>query len=113
MSTSSFVIKILPRLAAIGVAAGAILAVSAAPAYASASGTDLPWNTSLNNLMDLLSGNLVKYVCLTAIFIGGTALIFGEDLGTFTKRLLTIAIAAAVLIGAGSFFTGTLSGAIV
>jgi type IV secretion system protein VirB2 len=97
-----------------GIAAVVMAASATATAFAASTiNYDLPWNTSLTNFTNLLSGNMVKYVCLTALFISGTALIFGEDLGDFTKRLLSIAIAASVLLGAGSFFTTFLSGAVI
>lgn len=96
--------------------AAVMLVISAGPACASESGPNLPWDSTLKNLQGLLTGNLVKYISITAIFIGGTALIFGEDLGMFGKRILYIVIAAAAIMGAASFFgdmvTGV-SGAIV
>ncbi len=79
-------------------------AMSAAFA-AGANGTTqaLPWESALSNLSGALTGTTAKIICIIAIFIAGVALIFGEDLGQFAKRLLMIVIAAAFLVGAGSF----------
>ena len=63
----------------------------------------LPWESALQNLSGALTGTTAKIICVIAIFIAGVALIFGEDLGQFAKRLLMIVIAAAFLVGAGSF----------
>ncbi len=63
----------------------------------------LPWESALSNLAGALTGTTAKIICIIAIFIAGVALIFGEDLGQFAKRLLMIVIAAAFLVGAGSF----------
>ena len=68
--------------------------------------TALPWDTTLSTLAAALTGNTAKIIAIIAIFIAGVALIFGEDLGQFAKRLLMIVIACAFLIGAGSFVTG-------
>jgi type IV secretory pathway VirB2 component (pilin) len=63
----------------------------------------LPWETALGTLSQSLSGNTAKIICTIAVFIAGVALIFGEDLGAFAKRLLMIVIATAFIIGAASF----------
>jgi type IV secretory pathway VirB2 component (pilin) len=44
-------------------------------------------------------------ISIIAIFVAGIALIFGEDLGAFARRLLMVVIAAALIIAAGKFFT--------
>ena len=76
--------------------------MSIAPAYAA---DTADWCGGMDNFMGFLSGPIVKYISLAAIFIGGAALVFGEDLGSFTKRLLAVAVAASVLAFASSFFT--------
>ena len=86
-----------------------LIALATGPAHAAGAGagagTALPWDNALEVLAGALTGNTAKWICAIAIFIAGVALIFGEDLGQFAKRLLMIVIAAAFLVGAGSFFT--------
>ena len=71
----------------------------------------LPWDGALGMLASTLTGNTAKVISIIAIFVAGVALIFGEDLGHFAKRLLMIVIAVAFLIGAGSFVTTIATGA--
>ncbi|HTJ27570.1 MAG TPA: TrbC/VirB2 family protein [Candidatus Limnocylindria bacterium] len=79
-----------------------LLAFAPEAAYASGGGA-LPWDTTLTSLQNALTGNTAKVICVIAIFIAGIALVFGEDLGHFAKRLLMIVIAAAFLLGGASF----------
>jgi type IV secretory pathway VirB2 component (pilin) len=90
-------IKTLPSTA---LWTGMTILLTAAPAYA-----DTQWDSGISNLTTFLSGSVVKWVALIAVFIGGMALIFGEDLGTFGKRLMTIAIAAGIIVMGASFVT--------
>jgi type IV secretory pathway VirB2 component (pilin) len=83
----------------------------AAPGGGGGAGGALPWEPVLANLANALTGNTAKVICIIAIFVAGVALIFGEDMGHFARRLLMIVIAAAFLIGAGSFVTTFLGGA--
>jgi type IV secretory pathway VirB2 component (pilin) len=81
-----------------------LLSVAPEPALAGG-GTALPWDTQLTTLQGALTGNTAKVICIIAIFVAGLALVFGEDLGAFAKRLLMIVIAAAFLFGGASFVT--------
>jgi type IV secretory pathway VirB2 component (pilin) len=104
------------RLASVAVPVLFLSAANAAMATVTAApgggGTStLPWEGILSTLANALTGNTAKIICIIAIFVAGVALIFGEDLGQFAKRLLMIVIASAFLIGAGSFVTSFLGGA--
>lgn len=97
----------------------ALYLASTATALASNGGGQagtLPWDNTLGALTGILSGSIAKYISIVAIFVAGLALIFGEDLGAFAKRLLMIVIAIAFLVGASSIatsFVGSASGALV
>lgn len=71
----------------------------------------LPWETILQTLANALTGKTAQLICVIAIFVAGIALIFGEDLGQFARRILMIVIAAAFLIGAGGFVNTFVNGA--
>lgn len=86
------------------IVAPVLLALIPEPALAGG-GTALPWDTQLTTLQGALTGNTAKVICIIAIFVAGLALVFGEDLGAFAKRLLMIVIAAAFLFGGASFIT--------
>jgi type IV secretion system protein VirB2 len=109
--------RMLPlATAALPVALGLAFTL-ASPALASTTGTGtLPWDGPLQSLAGFLTGSVAKYISIIAIFVAGIALIFGEDLGQFARRMLMIVIAIAFLVGAGSFastFIGTASGAVL
>lgn len=63
-------------------------------------GAALPWEGPISTLAASLSGPTATTIAVIAIFVAGTALIFGEDLGKFARTLLMIVIAAGFLIGA-------------
>jgi type IV secretory pathway VirB2 component (pilin) len=97
-----------------------VLALGSAAMASTTGGTGttgaLPWDGPLGDLANFLTGSVAKYISIIAIFVAGLALVFGEDLGAFAKRLLMIVIAIAFLVGAGSFastFIGTASGAVL
>ncbi len=97
-----------------------IVALAGSAAFAAGTQTSnigaLPWDGTLQALAGVLSGNVAKYISVIAIFVAGLALIFGEELGQFARRMLMIVIAIAFLVGAGSFataFIGQASGAVL
>jgi type IV secretory pathway VirB2 component (pilin) len=102
----------IPRLAA---ALVILTAIGTAPAFASA-GSDA-WSGPLNTLQSFIGGAPCKFISIIAIVVAGIALIFGEDLGVFAKRLLMVVIATAMITGAASIFTtlfnGTSAGAFI
>ncbi len=102
----------VPTLVLVAMTAASATTVVTAPGGAGgATAGVLPWEGVLANLANALTGNTAKVICIIAIFVAGVALIFGEDLGHFARRLLMITIAAAFLIGAGSFVSTFIGGA--
>ncbi len=80
-------------------------------------GSGTPWTGPLDQLTSLLTGTPTKVISIVAIVVAGIALIFGEDLGAFAKRLLMVVIATAMIVGAtsivGSLGFGFSNGALV
>ncbi|MBD5657551.1 MAG: TrbC/VirB2 family protein [Candidatus Eremiobacteraeota bacterium] len=101
----------VPTLVLVAMTAPSATTVITAPGGAGGTASALPWEGVLANLANALTGNTAKVICIIAIFVAGVALIFGEDLGHFARRLLMITIAAAFLIGAGSFVSTFIGGA--
>ena len=101
----------VPTLVLVAMTAASATTVVTAPGGAGGAAAALPWESVLANLANALTGNTAKVICIIAIFVAGVALIFGEDLGHFARRLLMITIAAAFLIGAGSFVSTFIGGA--
>jgi type IV secretion system protein VirB2 len=86
-------------------------AASAAGFTDQGGGAALPWDGALTVLTNALTGNVARLISIIAIFVAGVALIFGEDLGHFAKRMLMIVIAVAFLVGASTFFASISTGA--
>lgn len=82
-----------------------LLLLATGAALAANTGTT-PWDTPLQNLQNVLEGPTAKAISIIAIVIAGAALVFGEDLGQFTRRLLLIVLAVALILGAGSLISG-------
>jgi type IV secretory pathway VirB2 component (pilin) len=96
--------RLYPRLASAFVA---LSALATSPALAA--GAD-PWSTPLQALETFITGTPTKIISIIAIVVAGIALIFGEDLGVFAKRLLMVVIATAMITGAGSIFATLFAG---
>lgn len=61
-------------------------------------GGTLPWNTPLETLGNSLTGSLAKAIGVIAIAGAGGMLAFGGELSDFTKRILMVVLALAVMI---------------
>jgi type IV secretion system protein VirB2 len=86
------------------------------PALASTGGLGggLPWDGPLQTLQDDLTGPVATSISVLGLFAAGTALVFGEELGSFVRRALLLVIAIAFLVLGSNFLTGLgLSGALI
>lgn len=83
---------------------GAALAFSlllADPALAS--GTGMPWETPLNNILESVQGPVAKIIAVIIIITTGLTLAFGETAGGF-RRLIQIVFGLSIAFAASSFF---------
>lgn len=74
-------------------------------AWAQAGG-GLPWDGPLKTLRDSLTGPVAKAIGVIALAAAGGMLAFGGELGDFTKRILMVVLALAVLLLANTFVQG-------
>jgi len=88
------------RLFLIGVAAG-IAVNCTAPALAS--GTGMPWEQPLQQVLDSVQGPVAKIVAVIIIITTGLTLAFGETAGGF-RRLIQIVFGLSIAFAASSFF---------
>ena len=86
---------------------GIVFLLSSAAAHANSGVTVSQFDGPMTQLEGFLTGTPTKVISIVAIVVAGIALIFGEDLGVFAKRLLMVVIATAMIAGAGSM-AGTL-----
>jgi type IV secretory pathway VirB2 component (pilin) len=77
------------------------VALASAPAYAS--GSNMPWEQPLNQILQSIQGPVAKVVSVIVIISTGLALAFGETSGGF-RRLIQIVFGLSIAFAASSFF---------
>ena len=89
------------RVRRLALAATAIAAVAASPAYAS--GSSMPWEAPLQSILESIEGPVAKIVAVIIIITTGLTLAFGETAGGF-RRLIQIIFGLSIAFAASSFF---------
>jgi len=83
--------------------AGATIAAFVLPGTACASGTGMPWEAPLQQILDSVQGPVAKIVAVIIIVITGLTLAFGESSGGF-RHLIQIVFGLSIAFAASSFF---------
>lgn len=86
-------------LTLIGVAISTL--IYAVPAYAS--GSNMPWETPLNEILESVQGPVAKIISVIIITVTGLTLAFGDTSGGF-RRLIQIVFGLSIAFAASSFF---------
>ena len=73
----------------------------AAPAHAS--GSSMPWEAPLQQILESIEGPVAKIVAVIIIISTGLALAFGDTSGGF-RRLVQIVFGLSIAFAASSFF---------
>lgn len=68
-----------------------------------ASGTGMPWEQPLQQVLDSVQGPVAKIVAVLIIITTGLALAFGETAGGF-RKLIQIVFGLSIAFAASSFF---------
>jgi len=87
--------------------AGMFIAVVTSPAFASApssSGSSMPWEGPLDQILRSIQGPVARVGILLAIIITGLMMAFGEH-GSGFKKIMGIAFGGAIVMGAVAFVT--------
>jgi len=79
----------------------AILILLVAPAHASGSG--MPWEAPLQQILESIEGPVAKIVAVIVIISTGLSLAFGDMSGGF-RRLIQIVFGLSIAFAATSFF---------
>lgn len=87
----------LIHLAAIG-----FLSLAFTPS-AHASGSSMPWETPLNQILESVQGPVAKIISVIIITVTGLTLAFGDTSGGF-RRLIQIVFGLSIAFAASSFF---------
>ena len=78
----------------------------AAPAWAS--GSNMPWEQPLQQILDSIQGPVAKIVAVIIIITTGLTLAFGDTSGGF-RRLIQIVFGLSIAFAASSFFVSFFS----
>lgn len=78
-----------------------IVVVTTTPAYASGSG--MPWEGPLEQVVDSITGPVARAAAVIAIIISGIGIIFGEG-GGGIRKLAFVGLGVAIMFAAVSFF---------
>ena len=90
----------LRRLAAVSINLGLVLGLAAT---AHASGSGMPWEEPLQQVLESVQGPVAKIVAVLIIITTGLALAFGETSGGF-RKLIQIVFGLSIAFAASSFF---------
>jgi type IV secretion system protein VirB2 len=83
------------------VATSIFLILMTAPAYAA--GSNMPWETPLNSILESVQGPVAKIVSVIIITVTGLSLAFGDTSGGF-RKLVQIVFGLSIAFAASSFF---------
>jgi type IV secretion system protein VirB2 len=70
---------------------------------AGATGSDMPWEAPLQQILDSVQGPVAKIVAVLIIIVTGLTLAFGETSGGF-RKLIQIVFGLSIAFAASSFF---------
>ncbi|HLI21358.1 MAG TPA: TrbC/VirB2 family protein [Stellaceae bacterium] len=87
------------RIGTIGLTAVGLL--YAVPAYAS--GSSMPWEQPLQQILQSIEGPVAKVIAVIIIIVTGLTLAFGDTSGGF-RRLVQIVFGLSIAFAASSFF---------
>lgn len=63
----------------------------------------LPYEAPLEKFQNSITGPVAMGVCAVGVVVSGAALVWGGDLGDFTKTLLRLVLAVSIIMGGVSF----------
>ncbi|MBX3431411.1 MAG: TrbC/VirB2 family protein [Hyphomonadaceae bacterium] len=89
--------KVSARVAALTI----IIIAIVGPAYASGSG--MPWEGPLEQIVDSITGPVARAAAVVAIVIAGVTIIFSEG-GGGVRKLAFVGLGIAIMFAAVSFF---------
>ncbi|MGE4280822.1 MAG: TrbC/VirB2 family protein [Magnetospirillum sp.] len=93
-------VRILRPIASIALVA--LVAVTLAPS-AYASGSAMPWETPLEQILESVQGPVAKIISVIIITVTGLTLAFGDSSGGF-RRLIQVVFGLSIAFAASSFF---------
>ena len=80
------------------------LLLAADPAFATGS-AGMPWEAPMDKIKRSLTGPIAMAISLLGVVVAGVALIFGGEMGDFTRRVIMLVFVIALILSASSFLT--------
>jgi type IV secretion system protein TrbC len=74
--------------------------------YCGVANAQLPWEAPMTALQNSLTGPIAKSIGVIALAVSGGMLAFGGELNEFTKRIMMVVLALAVMLLASGFISG-------
>jgi len=93
------------RIAPVAVA----LAVLAPVAAIAGTAQGLPWESPMEKVKDSLTGPIALGISIIALAAAGAALVFGGELSEFTRKIIMLVMALALLVAGSSIMTNLFS----
>ena len=94
-------LRLARRRLAMTVSIATLSVVMAAPAHAS--GSSMPWEQPLQQILQSIEGPVAKIIAVIIIITTGLTLAFGDTSGGF-RRLIQIVFGLSIAFAASSFF---------
>lgn len=80
------------------------LALLPLSAWASST-TGMPWEDPLDMIMESITGPVAMVISLLGVTVAGGMLIFGGELGEFTRRIVMLVLVIGLLVSAASILS--------
>ncbi len=80
--------------------------INTLPAQAASGGGGLPWEGPLSTIQASLTGPVATAIAVISLFAAGAALVFGDEMSNFVRRVLIGVMALALLIAGSHFLSG-------
>lgn len=81
------------------------LAVLAPVAVIAGTAQGLPWESPMEKVKNSLTGPIALGISIIALAAAGAALVFGGELSEFTRKIIMLVMALALLVAGGSIMT--------
>ena len=65
-------------------------------------GPDMPWDSGLDKLVKNLTGKTALAIGVLAMFAAAAALVFGGEMSEFTRRIILMILAVALMVSGAS-----------
>ena len=84
---------------------GILLLIMPEHAAASISTGGMPWEAPLDTIRESITGPVAMVISLLGVTVAGGMLIFGGELGEFTRRIVMLVLVIGLLVSASSVVT--------